>query len=70
MCVPSFNLLELIVPEKNLTKIFKAWKLERKMKLEDHWPCIAHLSAEDMLKSEIIEEKTFKHSPWAGADNH
>ena len=35
---------------------------------EDHWSCIAH-SAEDMLKSAVIEEKMFKHSPWAGADN-
>ena len=36
---------------------------------EDHWSCIAQLIAEDMLKSAVIEEKTFKHSPWAGADN-
>ena len=36
---------------------------------EDHWSCIAHLSAEDILKSAVIEEKKFKHSPWAGADN-
>ena len=36
---------------------------------EDHWSCIAHLSAEDMLKSAVIEEKKFKHSHWAGADN-
>ena len=36
---------------------------------EDHWSCIAHLIAEDILKSAVIEEKTFKHSPWAGADN-
>ena len=36
---------------------------------EDHWSCIAHLIPEDMLKSAVIEEKTFKHSPWAGADN-
>ena len=36
---------------------------------EDHWSCIAHLSAEDMLKSAVIEEKKFKHSPWAGTDN-
>ena len=27
---------------------------------EDHWSCIAHLSAEDMLKSAVIEEKKFK----------
>ena len=40
-----------------------------KMKTEDHWSCIAHLIAEDMLKSAVIEEKTFKHSPRAGADN-
>ena len=36
---------------------------------EDHWSCIAHLRAEDMLKSAVIEEKKFKRSPWAGADN-
>ena len=38
-------------------------------KPEDHWSCIAHLSAEGMLKSAVIEEKKFKHSSWAGADN-
>ena len=37
-------------------------------KKEDHWSCIAHLSAEDLLKSTVIEEKKFKYSPWAGAD--
>ena len=41
----------------------------RNQKPEDHWSCIAHLSVEDMLKSAVIEEKKFKHSPWAGADN-
>ena len=32
-------------------------------KPEDHWSCIAHLSAEGtcMLKSTIIEEKKFKN---------
>ena len=39
------------------------------LKPEDHWSCITHLSAEDMLKSAVIEEKKFKHSPRAGADN-
>ena len=29
---------------------------------EDHWSCIAHLSAEDMLKSAVNEEKKFKQS--------
>ena len=38
-------------------------------KPENYWSCIAHLSAEDILKSAVIEEKTFKHSPWEGADN-
>ena len=36
---------------------------------EDYWSCNAHLSAEDMLKSAVIEENKFKHSPWAGEDN-
>ena len=39
------------------------------MEPEDHWSCIAHLSAEDMLKSAVIEEKKFKHSPRVGTDN-
>ena len=30
-------------------------------KPEDHWSYIAHLSAEDMLKSVVIEEKKFKN---------
>ena len=42
---------------------------EEDVQSEDHWSCIAHLSAEDMLKSAIIKEKKFKHSPWVGADN-
>ena len=44
------------------------WLVGR-VKPEDHWSCIAHLSAEDMLKSAVIEEKKFKHSPRVGADN-
>ena len=31
-------------------------------KPEDHWSCIAHLSAEDMLKPAVIEEKKFKNT--------
>ena len=50
----------------HLHGIFVLWKNKEP---EDHWSCIAHLSAEDMLKSAVIEEKKFKHSPWAGADN-
>ena len=41
----------------------------KKKQQEDHWSCIAHLSAEDMLKSAVIEEKKFKHSPRVAADN-
>ena len=44
-------------------------KKKTKKKTEDHWSCIAHLSAEDMLKSAVIEEKKFKHSSRVGADN-
>ena len=32
-----------------------------KEKPEDHWSCIAHLSAENILKSVVIEEKKFKN---------
>ena len=39
-----------------------------RLKPADHWSCIAHLSAEDMLKSAVIEEKKFKHSLRIGAD--
>ena len=31
------------------------------MKPEDPWSCIADLSAEDILKSVVIEEKKFKN---------
>ena len=41
----------------------------RKTELEDYCSCIAHLSAEDMLKSAVIEGKKFKHNPKVGADN-
>ena len=39
------------------------------LKPEDHWSCITHLSADDMLTSVVFEEKKFKHSPRVGADN-
>ena len=38
-------------------------------KTEDHWFCIAHLRADDMLKSAFIEAKKFKHSSREGAGN-
>ena len=47
----------------------KMHKLENKDQPEEHWSCITHLSAEDMLKSVIIEEKKFKYRPLAGTDN-
>ena len=54
---------------KNKSRELKQSDLFRINKPGDHWSCIAHLIAEDMLKSAVIEEKTFKHSPCAGADN-
>ena len=32
-----------------------------RFKPEDHLSCIAHLSAEDILKPAVIEEKNFKN---------
>ena len=29
--------------------------------LQNHWSCITHPSAEDLLKSAVIEEKKFKN---------
>ena len=31
--------------------------IQSEMEPEDHWSYISHLSAEDMLKSVVIEEK-------------
>ena len=56
------------VPINSIVKFAKI-RILLKLEPEDHRSCIAHLSAEDMLKSTVIEEKKFKHSPWAGADN-
>ena len=38
-------------------KIYEHLLRRQKVKPEDHWSCIVHLSAEDMLKSAVIEEK-------------
>ena len=43
-------------------------KMKAPLISEDHWLCIAHLSAEVMLKSAVNEEKKFKHSPRVGTD--
>ena len=53
----------------SINKLIVMKQTHRNRKPEDHWSCIAHLSAEDMLNSAVIEEKKFKHSPWAGTDN-
>ena len=50
-------------------KWMKIENMDESWKPEYHWSCIAHLSAEDMLKSAVIEEKKFKHSPRVEADN-
>ena len=36
--------------------------VNRILQQEDHWSCITHLSAKDMLKSAVIEEKKFKNN--------
>ena len=44
MCVPSFNLLGLTVPENSATKKFKVWKLVRKKNQEiNGWICSGSL---------------------------
>ena len=40
MCVPSFNLLGLTVPEESVTKICNIWKLERKKNIRPLSTCI------------------------------
>ena len=37
---------------------------------EDHWSCIAHLGAEDMLKSAVIEEKSLNIATGQGQTTH
>ena len=52
------------------TEILLLIQKKNKIQPEDHWSCIAHLSAEDILKSAVIEEKKFKQlAPRKGADN-
>ena len=48
--------------------MFENWRERKIKKPEDYWSCIAHLSAEVMWKSEVIEEKKFKNieSDWIG----
>ena len=51
--------------EENRNNSRKLWQqlkgLGYKNKPEDHWSCIAHLIAEDVLISAVIEEKKFKN---------
>ena len=39
-------------------------------KPEDHWSCIAHLSAEDMLKSAVIEKRSLNLALRQGQTTH
>ena len=55
-----FKMLNYLVHDLYFRWINKIWLKHNKP--EDHWSCIAHLSAEDMLKSSVIEEKKFKRS--------
>ena len=65
----SSSLLSLISWRDLQVEKINALVLLKKLKQEDHWSCITHLSAEDMLKSVYIEERKFKHSPNVGVDN-
>ena len=59
-----------IIDARTLSKLQSENRQLENEKPEDHWSCIAHLTAEDMLKSAaVIEEKKIKHISWAGADN-
>ena len=50
--------------------IIKDLSQSNKLILSYSYPTsFGNLSAEDVLKSAVTEEKKFKHSPWAGADN-
>ena len=60
--MPYGNYVHVRVYETNI-------RMGGNLKPEDHWSFIAHLSAEDMLKSVVIEEKKFKHSHWVGAES-
>ena len=54
--IKCFSILLNVVYVHNGTHI----EIKKEIKPEDHWSCIAHLSAEDILKSAVIEEKKFK----------
>ena len=45
-------------------------KNKNKKKQEDHWFCIAHLIAEDILKSAVIEENSLNIALGQGQTNH
>ena len=54
----SENRLQLYIPSYGVCFIIMQ-HTKIKIKPEDHWSCIAHLSAEAMLKSVVTEEKKF-----------
>ena len=53
---------EIPIIQKHLLLLNRVSHVQKKNKKpEDHWSCIAHLIAEDMLKSAVTEEKKFKN---------
>ena len=50
-----------IYPFLGSVENWKTCNFKQIIKPEDHWSCIAHLIAEDMLKSAVIEEKKYKN---------
>ena len=53
---PEFELVWDFMPVL-ITCKFDGDLIQGNWEPEDHWSCIAYLSAEDMLKSVVIEEK-------------
>ena len=58
---PYLKIVNTGTPEIIAVIILKFEQGRFKIQPEDHWSCIAHLIAEDMLKSAFIEEKKFKN---------
>ena len=48
----------------------RVYIFENRRKPDDHWSCITLLSAEDMLKSVVIEEKKFVYTLGQGQITH
>ena len=48
----------------------RSLSMSLKLKPEDHWSCIAHLSDEDTLKSAVVEEMKLNIALGQGQTTH